>query len=85
MSVVNQPERSVHEGWRPTPKQVVAAVIVVVALVAILQNRRTGRFDLLWFDFEAPVWIWLLVVFAAGVATGLLIASRRAKRKAAET
>jgi uncharacterized integral membrane protein len=55
---------------------------LVVALVFIRQNTRTGDFSLLFFDFEAPVWIWIVAVFAGGVATGLLIAQRRAKRKA---
>ena len=80
-----QPTQPAKEGWRPTKKQIIAAVIGVVALVAILQNTRTGHFSLLWFDFQAPVWIWLVVNFGAGVATGLLIASRRAKKKAAQT
>jgi uncharacterized integral membrane protein len=81
---VSEPERLTNEGWRPTPKQIVVGVIVLVILIAILQNTRTGRFDFLWFNFEAPVWIWLAVNFGAGVATGLLIANRRAKRKASD-
>ena len=82
-SSVNEPVRTVDEKWRPTTKQIIAAVIVVVALVAILQNTESGHFNLLWFDFEAPRWVWILVVFGAGVATGLLVAHRRAKQKAA--
>jgi uncharacterized integral membrane protein len=62
---------------------VIGAVIAVVALVAVLQNTRTGHFSILWFDFQAPVWIWLVLNFGAGVLTGWLIASRRAKKKAA--
>jgi len=83
MSIVNGSERPTDEPWRPTPKQITAGVIVVVILVAILQNTHKAQFDFLWFNFEAPVWLWLAAVFGAGVATGLLIASRRAKRKAA--
>jgi uncharacterized integral membrane protein len=77
-----RPQESLDERWRPTRKQVGAALIAVVALVFVLQNTRTGRFEFLVFDFEAPVWIWLVVNFAAGVVTGLLIARRRAKSKA---
>jgi uncharacterized integral membrane protein len=79
----SQSPQPVKERWRPTKKEVIAAVIAVVALVAVLQNTRTGHFNILWFDFQAPVWIWLILNFGAGVATGLLIASRRAKKKAA--
>jgi uncharacterized integral membrane protein len=81
VSTEAQPQ-SLDEKWRPTGKQIIAAIIVVVALIFILQNTRKGHFSFLFFDFEAPVWIWIVAVFAGGVATGLLIAQRRAKRKA---
>jgi uncharacterized integral membrane protein len=79
---VNESKPPAREGWRPTRKQTIAAVIAVVAVVFIFQNNNDGRFHFLWFDFTAPLWLWLLVIFGAGVCTGLLIASRRAKRKA---
>jgi uncharacterized integral membrane protein len=58
----------------------VAGIIAIVALIAILQNTRTGHFSILYFDFEAPVWVWLAAIFGAGFATGTLVAHRRAKR-----
>jgi uncharacterized integral membrane protein len=67
-----------------TTKQIIAAVIVVVALIAVLQNTRTAHFSFLFFDFEAPIWLWLVAIFSAGVATGLLLARNRARKKAAE-
>jgi uncharacterized integral membrane protein len=75
---------SAQEGFHPTKKQIIAAIIAVVALLFIFQNTGTGHFHFLFFDFQAPLWIWLLAVFAGGIATGLLIASRRAKRHAAQ-
>jgi uncharacterized integral membrane protein len=55
----SEPEHPANEGWRPTTKQIIAAVIAVVALLFIFQNTGTGHFHFLWFDFQAPVWIWL--------------------------
>jgi uncharacterized integral membrane protein len=81
MSVENESKSPPKQRWRPTRRQIIAAIIVLVALVFIFQNDNNGHFHFLWFDFQAPVWLWLLVVFAGGVATGLLIASRRAKHK----
>ena len=78
----NEPHNVQDEGWRPTPKQIIAAVIGVVALIAIGQNTRTGHFNFLFFDFQAPVWLWLLAIFAAGFATGFLVARNRAAAKA---
>jgi uncharacterized integral membrane protein len=75
---------SAHEGYHPTKKQIIAAIIAVVALLFVFQNTGTGHFHFLFFDFQAPVWIWLLVVFAGGIATGLLIASRRARKHEAQ-
>jgi hypothetical protein len=33
-----------------------ASIITVVALLFILQNTESVRFNLLWFDFRWPVW-----------------------------
>jgi len=83
MSMENAPKLPANEQWRPTTKEIVAAVIGVVALLFIFQNNKTGHFHFLWFDFSGRVWLWLLFIFGAGLATGLLIASRRSHRKAA--
>ena len=79
MSTGSGVEHPAEERWRPSRRQTIAAVIAVVALVFILQNRRTAHFSFLVLNFEAPVWVWLTVIFGAGVATGYLIAHRRAK------
>jgi uncharacterized integral membrane protein len=52
-------------------RQIIAAIIVVAALLFIFQNTYTGDFHFLWFDFKAPVWFWMLVVFCGCIATGL--------------
>jgi uncharacterized integral membrane protein len=64
----------------PTGKQIIAAIILA-ALLFIFQNTMTGDFHFLWFDFKAPIWFWMPIVFCGGVVTGLLVSSRRAKHK----
>ena len=82
MAIVNESKPPAKQRWRPTGRQIIAAIIVVAALLFIFQNTQTGDFHFLWFDFKAPVWFWMLAVFCAGVVTGLLAASRRrAKHK----
>ena len=81
MSVKNESKSPPKQRWRPTGGQIIAAIIGVAALLFIFQNTRTGEFHFLWFDFKAPVWFWMLVVFAAGLATGLLLAGRRASTR----
>ena len=80
--MVTESKAPAKQRWRPTGRQIIEAIIVVAALLFIFQNTHTGDFHFLWFDFKAPVWFWMLVVFCAGVATGLLAARRRAKQKA---
>ena len=80
-STVSESKAPAKQRWRPTRQQIIAAIIVVAALLFIFQNTHTGEFDFLWFQFTAPVWFWMLVVFCAGIATGLLVASQRAKQK----
>jgi uncharacterized integral membrane protein len=78
--MVNEPEQP-GERKGLSQKQIIAIVIAVVAVIFIAQNNRSGHFHFLWFDFEAPTWIWFLVIFAAGVVAGLLIARHRAKSR----
>lgn len=80
-NIVSESNPPAKQRWRPTVRQIIAAIIVVAALLFIFQNTHTGDFHFLWFDFKAPVWFWMLVVFAAGLATGLLLAGRRASTR----
>jgi uncharacterized integral membrane protein len=80
---MHESEPSGKQQWRPTGRQIIAAIIALAALLFIFQNTHTGDFHFLWFDFKGPVWLWMLLVFAGGIATGLLLAGRRAKKKAA--
>jgi hypothetical protein len=51
----SEPEHPANEGWHPTTKQIIAAILAVVAVLFMFQNTGTGHFHFLWFDFQAPV------------------------------
>ena len=57
-----------------------AAIVTVVALLFILQNTESVRFNLLWFDFRWPLWAMLLVFMAIGALIAWGVARRRARR-----
>ena len=57
-----------------------AAAITVVALLFILQNTASVRFNLLWFDFRWPLWAMLLVFMAIGALIAWGLDRRRARR-----
>jgi uncharacterized integral membrane protein len=78
--VANEHVQSGNKGWRPSAKQIVIGVIALAVLLAVLQNTRKSNFSFLFFDFEAPVWIWFVATFGAGFAIGMLVARRRAER-----
>ncbi len=63
----------------PTPpaRDVVALVIVVLAIVFILQNRGTTTIRFLIPDISAPLWTALLISSLLGVALGMAISHRR--------
>jgi lipopolysaccharide assembly protein A len=59
------------------PRQVVAVVILVLALIFLVQNTEEARIEVLWADVDAPLWVALLVAFAAGLVVGGLMARTR--------
>jgi uncharacterized integral membrane protein len=59
------------------PGQVIAAVIVVVAMVFIVQNRDRVRVNLFAIDVTAPVWLLLTIMVLLGMAVGALLRGRR--------
>lgn len=62
-------------------RTVLAAVVVVLALIFIFQNTGSGRVSFLVWEFNAPAWIWLVIVFVAGLAVGSVFPwFRRRKR-----
>lgn len=44
------------------------ALIAVIALLFVAQNTDSVKFEFLWFDFEWPLWIMLVIFMAAGAA-----------------
>ena len=55
----------------------ITVTALLSAIAFILQNRDSVQVDLLTFQFSAPQWVTLLVVFLAGLATGLLWSRRK--------
>jgi uncharacterized integral membrane protein len=53
-----------------TPRITGAVVIGIVALIFIFQNTGHSRVHLLFWDSNRPLWLWLLVLFAAGFIVG---------------
>jgi uncharacterized integral membrane protein len=65
-----------------TPRNIIGAVIVIVALLFIFQNTQRSTFHFLFFEITARRWVLSLSVFAAGFASGFLFARHRAHSNA---
>lgn len=64
-----------------SPKLVVGGVIAILALVFVFQNTDKGKVTFLFWDITAAAWIWLLILFAAGVVTGSMFPWLRRRKK----
>ena len=62
---------------------IISGVIIVLVAIFIAQNAESIPFTFLVLDFEAPLWLVLVIVFALGavVGQGLMWMRRRAKRR----
>lgn len=72
-----RPERAFNVG------ATLGLVLATATFVFLVQNRRSTRFDWLWFDFTLPLWVALvgaLVVGALLVVAGLAVHRRRRRR-----
>ncbi len=60
--------------------------VAAAMAIFIVQNTGSIGFEWLWFDFEAHIWVVLLVAFTAGLLAGplLLAGRRRAARRQAQ-
>jgi uncharacterized integral membrane protein len=75
----------VDHKWRPSPKLIGATVVAVLALVLALQNTRRTRIDIYFWTVRAPLWIWLIIIFVAGLVVGSVFPwFRRSKRRRAD-
>lgn len=57
----------------------VALVLIVLAVVFIAQNRERVSVTVLWTDVNAPMWLFLAILFLAGFAAGSIVYRRRAR------
>jgi putative membrane protein len=60
-----------------TPRNILAAVLVVLTLIFIFQNRSETTIELFWVSVQSRLWLTLVVILLLGWIAGLL--TRRKK------
>jgi uncharacterized integral membrane protein len=66
----------------PSPKQIIAGVLAVLAIVFVAQNWDKATVTFLFFSFTARIWILFLVLLVTGGAIGWFARGSFGDRKA---
>ena len=59
-----------------TSRNILAALLVVLAIIFILQNRAATTIQLFWISVQSPLWLTLVVILLVGWIAGLLTTRR---------
>jgi len=67
---------------RLSPRVIVAIIIAVLAVILITQNTHDAQVHLFFWHIDRPLWLMLLLLFAAGFIVGSIYPwfHRRQKR-----
>lgn len=65
---------------RVSLNQWLALALTVLAVVFIVQNRDEVGINFLLITVRSPMWLILLIMFAAGLLTGVLLGRRAGSR-----
>ncbi len=66
------PHRASTSGRMVSPKTIGAVLVGVLALIFVFQNTSSGQVNLYFWHITAPAWLWLVLLFGAGVVVGSL-------------
>ncbi len=64
------------------PRVMGGGIIAILAIIFIAQNRNDVKINFLWLDINAPLWLWLTIMFVAGGVVGWIASRNRIRRKA---
>ena len=75
------PSTGDDDGFHPTRRQIVGAIVGVVLLVFIAVNNQTTDVSFVFFEASLPLWVVLAITAVLALGVGMLLGSRRTKRK----
>jgi uncharacterized integral membrane protein len=70
MAQSSQPSSAGENRFSLSPKMIAGIVIGVLILIFVIQNSSSGKVNLLLWDLSAPRWLWMVILFGAGVVVG---------------
>ena len=71
---------SEHDQSRVSPRHVTGAILVVLLVVFVFENRKETKIRFILPEVTAPLWVALLGAALVGALAGALLARRRGDR-----
>jgi uncharacterized integral membrane protein len=62
-------------------KMLLGLGVAAVVLIVVLQNRASGKINVLFWKIEAPGWVWLTSLFLAGLVVGSIFPWLRRRKQ----
>ena len=78
---MSEQSNQTEKGAFLTPKNILAIVIVVAALVFIFTNLSMAKLNLFGLSVTMPAWIWLIVLLGIGFVVGSLFPWFKSKKR----
>ncbi|QMU69352.1 DUF1049 domain-containing protein [Streptacidiphilus sp. P02-A3a] len=66
-----------------SPRRIIMAVVAVLAVIFIAQNRSRVHIHFFTAEFSCPMWLLLVIMTVVGLGLGLGVSRRRRTRKRA--
>jgi uncharacterized integral membrane protein len=73
--------KRVDPGWRPTAREVLGVLVIVLILVFALVNLEDARIDFVVDQVTLPIFFVIAVPTLIGFVAGLLFQHRRERRR----
>lgn len=71
----------IDEPWRPSAREVIGVIVVVVVLVFALVNLEDAKIDLVFGQVTMPIFFVIAVPALLGFVAGMLFMRYRARRR----
>ncbi len=81
--MIHQEGEASAEGFRPSGRQIVGAIIAILLVIFIIANNDDVVVSLVVTDATLPMWLVLGVTALLGFGVGMMMGARRTRAKIA--
>lgn len=63
-----------------TAQRILAFICLVLVIVFVIQNKQRAELTFIFFSIRLPFILWVVILYAAGIATGWAIHRSKGKK-----